>query len=396
MQFEVRALSGNAVTSVVVEALSEADARAQVAARSLQPISIRTTRNRLGQRGSSRSSRLSILLFSQELLALLEGGLTIVEAVDVLLEKESNAEARSVYAALARGLSEGKSFSACAAELPGIFPPLYVGVLRSAERTSSLPSALTRYIDYQTRSDAVRSKIVSASIYPAILAAVGIAVVLFLSAYVVPRFASVYQGTGRSLPLMSGWLLAWGQFVKANGPQLGAGIAFVLIAVFSWLRLASSREGLSRLLQSLPFFTERIKIYELTRLYLTLGMLLEGGLPITEALALSRGTLRADRRVALDKATKEILNGESIPEAFERAGLTTPVASRFMRVGEQSGRLGEMLIRSARYYDGEISRWIERFTRAFEPALMVIIGLVVGLIVVLLYMPIFDLAGSFQ
>lgn len=396
MQYEVRALSGNAITSVVVEALSEADARAQILARSLQPISIRAVRNRYGKRRSSRSSRLSILLFSQELLALLEGGLTIVEAVDVLLEKESNADARSVYAALARGLSEGKSFSACAADLPGIFPPLYVGVLRSAERTSSLPSALTRYIDYQTRSDAVRSKIVSASIYPAILAVVGIAVVLFLSAYVVPRFASVYQGTGRSLPLMSGWLLAWGQFVKANGPQLGAGIAFILIAVFSWLRLTSSREGLSRLFQSLPFFTERIKIYELTRLYLTLGMLLEGGLPITEALALSRGTLKADRRLALDKATKEILNGESIPEAFERAGLTTPVASRFMRVGEQSGRLGEMLIRSARYYDGEISRWIERFTRAFEPALMVVIGLVVGLIVVLLYMPIFDLAGSFQ
>ena len=134
----------------------------------------------------------------------------------------------------------------------------------------------------------------------------------------------------------------------------------------------------------------------MTRLYLTLGMLLEGGLPITQALALARGTLGGSQSSVLDGATREIVNGESLSDAFERAGLTTPVAARFMRVGERSGRLGEMLNRSARYYDGEISRWIERFTRTFEPLLMTAIGVVVGLIVVMLYMPIFDLAGSFQ
>jgi general secretion pathway protein F len=142
--------------------------------------------------------------------------------------------------------------------------------------------------------------------------------------------------------------------------------------------------------------SERVRIYGLTRLYLTLGMLLEGGLPVVEALRLARATLSADLRPQLDAAALQITNGESLSEAFERAGLTTPVSARFMRVGEHSGRLGEMLNRSARYYDGEISRWIERFTRTFEPLLMVAIGAVVGLIVVLLYMPIFDLAGSFQ
>jgi general secretion pathway protein F len=395
MRYEVRALGSDAVISVFVEALSEAEAKGQVRAQSLQPLSVRTVGGRRGGARAGGSARISILLFSQELLALLEGGLTIVESIDVLREKESNPGVRALYVAIDRGLAEGKSFSTCASDLTSVFPPLYVGMLRSAERTSSLPDALGRYIDYQTRIDAVRSKLVSASIYPAILAVVGAAVVVFLSAYVVPKFAAVYQGTGRSLPLMSGWLLAWGSFFESHGTAFSIGCAAALGAAVAWFRLGSSKAILGRLAGSLPFLAQRLKIYELTRLYLTLGMLLQGGLPITEALTLSRATVTSGRRSALDEATRAILNGESVSSAFERAGLTTPVASRFMRVGEQSGRLGEMLNRSARYYDGEISRWMERFTRAFEPILMVAIGLIVGLIIVLLYMPIFDLAGSY-
>jgi general secretion pathway protein F len=396
MQYEVRALNRNVVTSVLVEAMSEAEARSQVAAQSLQPLSVTLARRGIAAAVSAKPARISLPIFSQELLALLEGGLTIVESIDVLLEKEARPSTRALYAGIARGLAEGKSFSACTADLPEVFPPLYVGMIRSAEKTSGLTAALARYIDYQTRIDAVRSKIVSASIYPAILAIVGACVVGFLAIYVVPRFASVYEGSGRPLPLMSGWLLAWGGFAKSHSLEITVAIAVILLTLAVSFSMARSRGVATRLFLHIPVFSERVRIYGLTRLYLTLGMLLEGGLPITEALALSRGTLGLEQRDALDSASREILNGESLPEAFERAGLTTPVAARFMRVGERSGRLGEMLNRSARYYDGEISRWIDRFTRTFEPLLMVAIGVVVGLIVVLLYMPIFDLAGSLQ
>jgi len=396
MLYEVRALQGNVVTSVRVDALNESDARTQVLARALTPISVRIAGHGLRRLGASRSGGLSLLLFSQELLALLEGGLTIVESIDVLTEKESRPAVRTLYARIARGLTEGKSFSTCIEDVPEVFPPLYVGIVRSAEKTSNLGAALARYIEYQSRIDAVRGKIVSASIYPAILILVGLGVIGFLGAYVVPKFAAVYRGTGRSLPLMSEWLLAWGTWISGHVMQFVLIVA--LLAVVAWVALSigRSRGSLSALLVRLPVLSERVRVYALTRLYLTLGMLLEGGLPVVEALRLARGTLSADLRPRLDAASLQIVNGESLPEAFERAGLTTPVAARFMRVGEHSGRLGEMLNRSARYYDGEISRWIERFTRTFEPLLMVAIGAVVGFIVVLLYMPIFDLAGSFQ
>jgi general secretion pathway protein F len=396
MLYEVRALQGNVVTSVRVEALNESDARTQALARALTPLSVRIAGHGLRRIGTGRTGGLSLLLFSQELHALLEGGLTIVESIDVLAEKESRPAVRTLYARIARGLTEGKSFSTCIEDVPEVFPPLYVGIVRSAEKTSNLGAALARFIEYQSRIDAVRGKIVSASIYPAILILVGLGVIGFLGAYVVPKFAAVYRGTGRSLPLMSEWLLAWGTWISGHVVQFVLILALVAIAAWVALHIGRSRGFFSALLVRLPVLSERIRIYALTRLYLTLGMLLEGGLPVIEALRLARGTLSADLRPRLDAAALQIINGESLPEAFERAGLTTPVAARFMRVGEHSGRLGEMLNRSARYYDGEIARWIERFTRTFEPLLMVAIGTVVGFIVVLLYMPIFDLAGSFQ
>jgi general secretion pathway protein F len=395
MRYEVRALHRNAVTSLQVEALDEADARAQVIARSLQPISVEPLGKGLG-RARGGAQRLSLTLFSQELLALLDGGLTIVEAVGVLCDNETRPAIRGLYTAIARGLSEGKSFSACIEEMPHLFPALYVGIIRSAERTSSLTRALTRYIDYQTRLDAVRGKLVSAAIYPTILLVVGTGVVAFLGIYVVPRFATIYQGTGRPLPLLSEWLLAWGRLAATHAWQLGVGTVVAAVAGFFGVRALVARGYVGAVLKRIPWLAARVRIYELTRLYLTLGMLLEAGLPATEAMRLARGTVGADMRSRVDAAAREVVNGESLPAAFERAGLSTPVAARFMQVGERSGRLAEMLQRSARYYDEQIARWIERFTRTFEPLLMVGIGAIVGLIVVLLYMPIFDLAGSFK
>ena len=131
-------------------------------------------------------------------------------------------------------------------------------------------------------------------------------------------------------------------------------------------------------------------------LYLTLGMLLDSGLPIMQALALADASLPAHQRLAVQTATALIRGGEKLSASFARAGLTTSVGLRMMRIGEESGRLGEMMARAARFHDDETARWIDRFSRVAEPLLMVAIGLVIGTLVVLLYMPVFDLAGSFR
>jgi general secretion pathway protein F len=398
MQFDVRTLSADMVIShVLIDGRDEADARRQVEARGLFVSAIAPARGGiagLGRGGKARGKGLSLVLFSQELLALLTAGLGIVEGLEALLEKESSPATRSVLERLLAGLREGQRFSAVLAEQPELFPPLYIGIVKAAEGTSDLPRSLSRFIDYQQRIDLVRAKLVSAAIYPCILLLVGGGVSMFLIGYVVPRFAEVYQGAGRNLPWLSQQMLNWGQFAGAHPALLLGGVAAVLAALALGVRQLMGSGGIGRLLGRLPGIGERVRIYELSRLYLTLGMLSEGGITIIHAIETVQGMVSAGLRRNLQAARGAIESGLPLSTAFEANQLTTPISLRMLRVGERTGDMGPMLTQSAAFYDGEISRWIERFTRTFEPLLMAAIGLVVGAIVVLLYMPIFDLAGD--
>ena len=393
MQFAVRTLAPDmTIARMTVDAKDEADARRQVEARGLfvsqvEPLRAAGLRRR-------RGGSLSLVLFSQELLALLNAGLGIVESLEALLEKEASESTRGVLERLLGGLREGKRFSTVLSEQPDLFPPLFIGIVRAAEGTSDLPRSLSRFIDYQQRIDIVRAKIVSAAIYPCILLLVGGGVSLFLITYVVPKFAEVYQGAGRDLPFMSKVMLSWGQFAGAHTTLLLAGLAtLAALGILAWRRVTRDG-GVARLMARLPGIGERVRIYELSRLYLTLGMLAEGGITIVHAIETVQSMVSATVRANLVAARADIEAGQPLSSAFEAHQLTTPISLRMLRVGERTGDMGPMLTQSAAFYDGEISRWIERFTRTFEPLLMAGIGLIVGAIVVLLYMPIFDLAGD--
>lgn len=390
MRYAVRARGQAGIVSLTVDAFDPAAVRHQMATQNLRPLSIHPVR------ASGRQKPFPLALFSQELLALLEAGLTIGEAVEALQDKEGRPEVRDVLQRLLTDLKAGQRFSAALRQQPEHFPPLYIGLMQAAERTSSLPESLTRYLDYRMRLDQVRSRVVSALVYPAILAVVGGLVILFLLGYVVPRFAGIYQGTGRDLPWLSQWLMAWGSFAAAHGRSLALG-ALAAAAIFTLaLQHWRQHDGPQHLARRIPGVAPIVATFELARLYLSLGTLLEGGLPVLQALQLGEGLLSRRTLVGYRLATAAIARGTSFSDAFAAQGLATPVALRLLRVGERGGRLGEMLGRAARFHDGEIARAIDLFARSFEPMLMAAIGLVVGLIVVLLYLPIFDLAGSLQ
>lgn len=396
MRFEVRVYSDGQITSVFVEAMNQTDAWQQVAAQALRPLSAHAVQNPLSAWLGSKTQRFDLLLLSQELLALLEAGLNVIEVVDTLCERERHDGVRSVLDQVACRLREGHSFSGALDSLPDVFPALFVGIVRSSERTGDVQEALQRFIDYRKRLDNLRNKVISAAIYPALLGVVGLAVALFLGVYVIPRFAVVYQGSGRSLPMASALLMQWGSFAHAHLGTLLIGLVGLLVLMGVGWRNMAARGGPVILLRKLPVIKERIRLYELARLYLVLGMLLDSGLPIVQALSLAEASVPLDQRQALREAAGHIRDGERLSTVFENYGLTSTVGLRLLRVGEESGRLGDMMTRAARFHDEETGRWIERFSRMAEPLLMVAIGLVIGTIVVLLYMPIFDLAGSLR
>jgi len=394
MEFEIRALRGaEGLVTVALEAPDEISALEQARAQGLAVLSARP-RRALPSFASPFAARFPLLLFSQELVALLSAGLSLPEVVETFAEKEARPEFRRIFAALRESLYEGRSFSQALERFPETFPGLFVATVRAAERTGALAEALGRYIAYHERLDAVRRKVISASVYPIVLLGVGGLVVLFLLGYVVPRFAGVYEEVGRDLPWLSQLLLEWGRLINANGAILA--VVFVAVLIAATLGFTRLKEVAGRLARRIPAIGERLRVYHLARLYRTLGMLLRGGTPLVTALGMVSGLMPAAMRPQLAAGTQRIREGASISAAMEAAGLTTPVALRLLRVGEKSGEMAEMMDRIAAFHDEELARWIDLVTKLFEPLLMATIGVVIGVIVVLMYLPIFELAGSLQ
>lgn len=343
-----------------------------------------------------RSGRFPIMLFSQELLALLDAGLTLVEAMEALAEKEHHHDTKRVLDQIIARLYEGQTFSQALTQFPAAFPQLYVATVRASEKSGSMLDALTRYVGYQSQLEVVRKKLVSASIYPALLMGVGGLVTLFLLVYVVPKFSHVYEDMGGELPLLSRLLMQWGKLLEAHGWTVLVGCLAVLAALGYLASRPAFRLWLGKKLWQVPAVGERMRLYQLARFYRTLGMLLTGGMPAVVALDMASGLLTPALRDNLRQASQWVREGRSLSDSMEVHHLTTPVALRMLRVGERTGNMGAMMERIAGFYDEEMARWVDWFTRLFEPILMALIGVVIGGIVVLMYLPIFELAGSIQ
>jgi general secretion pathway protein F len=395
MRYQVKAVKPGAgdVVSLLLDARDLRDANEQAQAQGYLVVGVRPARAVALPQGIGKA-RFPLVLFTQELLALLRSGISLLEAIETLAEKESRPATASVLLGLVQRLKQGQSFSASLQAFPHTFPDLFVATVRASERTGDLHEALGRYVAYQTQLDGVKKHLVSASIYPAILIVVGGLVCMFLLGYVVPRFSRIYEDIGGNLPWLTRVLMAWGGFVEKRGWLLVALVCTAVAGLTVWLRQPSARRWMSRLFARIPAVGARVRVYQLTRLYRTVGMLLGGGTPVTQALAMVSGLLDHELQQRLDQAARSIREGQPISQSLDAHGLTTPVALRMLRVGERTGQMGQMMERIATFHEEELARWVERFTRVFEPLLMAAIGVVIGGIVVLMYFPIFELAGS--
>jgi general secretion pathway protein F len=395
MRFELKAIGpGGAVEALDFQAPDEVTAVRQVEGRGYTVLSVRA-KGSLGLPWR-RGERFPVALFSQELRVLLNAGLPLPEAIDTLAQKEKRGEWRGVIDRLGEVLREGQTFSSALEEFPQTFSPLYVATVRSSEKTSDLAPALGRYVAYAAQLEAIKKRVVNASIYPSLLIAVGGIVSLFLLLYVVPRFGRIYEERGSALPLFSRLLLTWGGAVDKHAPVVLSVLGAVILAGAYALRLSNVRTAIGDALWRLPALGERLKMYQLARFYRTIGMLLRGGTPLVAALDMGGELLHPLLRERLVRASQAIREGRGVSQSMEANGLTTPVALRMLNVGEKSGNMGEMLEQIAAFHDEEMARWVDWFTRLFEPILMAIIGLVIGAIVILMYMPIFELAGNIQ
>lgn len=396
MKFNLNAVRGAGdVVALTIAADDAAQARSVAAEQGWSVVSVRASNPFTAWLARSRTD-FGVELFIQELVSLLDAGLSLVEAVDLLAEKEQGRAAGTVLHGLRADLQRGQSFSAALERQSALFPPLLIATVRAAERTGDLQEAATRFLEYQQQLDRVRRKVISASIYPTLLLGVGILVTGFMLFYVVPRFSRIYDEIGGQLPFLTRMLIGWGRLLEEHALFALVGAALASAAAWFALTRAAARRWIAAQLWKMPAVGERLRVYELSRFYRTLGMLLKSGVALPAALDMAGGLLPPVLRLALQRAAREVREGQPVSRAFQRQGLTTQVSLRLLGVGEQTGRMPQMVERSARFYEDELARWIDWFTRLFEPALMILVGALVGLIVVLLYLPIFELAENMK
>jgi general secretion pathway protein F len=380
--------------------VSAADAQAAVSALRIDPrrvLSVKAAEpSPAAAPTPSRSRAFPLRLFSQELAVLLAAGIPLLEGLVTLREKETSASVIQALDAVIEQVQSGQPLSTALKSQPDAFDSLFIAVVQASERTGQTEQALREHAAYLAWVDALRSKLVGASIYPLTLVLAGFAVIVFLLLFVVPRFAGILEGVGGDMPAASRMLISIGR-VSGEHPWATAIAALTLLTlpVLAW-RQGALRQWVAARLWHLPLLGPKLHLLALAQFYRTASMLLGAGVPAISALRSARAVIAPRLRGSLDAAIERVDQGERLSVALQRSGLTTPVSLRMIRVGERSGGLGPMLRNAAEFYDEELSRLTEFVTRLVNPVLMLVMGVVIGSIVVLMYLPIFQLVEQVQ
>jgi general secretion pathway protein F len=365
----------------------------------------RSPRARISLTSLFRRNRFDLSLFVYELLALLRAGLALTEALETLDERRrqnsagTSVEEKGYYVLpeLIPLMQEGKSFSVALAAHPDCFSGLFVAMVSASEQTGGMTQALERYLQYDGQVSLVRQKLIAASLYPAMLLITGTVVAFFLIWFLAPRFGHVYEGmTHTELPLLSRWLISFGLFASDHTTASLACLTVTLAAAAALPMRPAVQQQCVAMLARIEWIGGILKLMQLTRFYRSLGMLLQGGVALLPSLEMTRELLPLTLQAGLTRSMLSIAQGKKMSQSLQHENLMTSVALRLLRAGERNGQIAGMLEQAALFHEREIMQWVERFARLVEPVLMLVMGLGIGLIVVLLYLPIFDLAGSLQ
>lgn len=390
-RFRAKILSASMSISLIdVEAMDESEARRFVESEGARLLDLRQVREiKITRR---RQKPFNLMVFNQQLFSLLEAGQTIVDSIEVLGQNDKRGHHRSIFDTLLKALREGCQLSEAMQKLPSAFPPLFVAMVRASETTGSVQTSVKRFTQYQTQVNEIRSKLMAAATYPAILLSVGFVVISFLMLYVLPRFSAIYDDVNKASDSL-GFVQMWGNFVRNNTSFAWLSLFAILGTVVTLIFHPAVRQSISRKLLNAPWVGEKIWLLQLSRMYRTLGMLLKSGVSVIAAMRMTQASLPLAMQSHLQTAVQEVSEGKPISSVMMKCGLSTEIAQRLLVAGESSGNLDDMMERIADFYDQETSMWIDTAGRLIEPALMVGIGLVIGGIVLMLYSPIFDLAN---
>ncbi len=388
--------SGEIIEGVYV-AQSEAALRRELEDKGLHVLSLKP---RLGFGSVSlggqrrRIKRHEFLVFNQELATLLKAGMPLVQSLDILRSRLSNPVFKSVLDDVYEKVRGGTALSDAFAAHNDLFPPIYTASLMAGERAGNLDAVLRRFVSYSKTVDTVRSKTISAMIYPVILVALAVLLVGIIVIKVVPTFAEFYGSFDAQLPLSTRMIVALSDFLRAQFWLILIVVVGAAVAFYSWLKQPGRGAEFDRLMLKLPIIGGSFHKFSTSQLARTLATLLQGGIPLVNALEIAASS-SGNRYMGkeLEVVVVRVREGQGFANTLLERRVVPDVAIKMIEVGESTGALTEMLNSLADFYDEEIETEVARFVTLIEPAMLVFMGVVIAGIVLALYLPLFELTS---
>ena len=335
------------------------------------------------------------LVFNQELLALVKAGLPVLRVWDLLIERARHQGFQQTLRMVRQDIRGGSSASEALARHPSYFSELYIATIKAGEQSGNLVEVLKRFITYLKLMIGLRQKVGKALAYPAFLILVGVAVVGFLLSYVMPTFISVYAETAKTLPAATQLLIDVVSTVKVYAlPGLALCIGLLVVGR-AYYATAKGQLAVDRFVLHAPILGAIFIKHHTIQLARTLGTILAGGTPLVDALHITKSAI-SNRYIAagVAEAVDEIREGTTLAAALDRPKVFPKLAVEMLSVGEETGSLEAMLHDVAEFYEGDLDLRLTQLTTWIEPVLLLIMGIVVGGIVILMYLPVFQMAGN--
>ncbi len=396
-----------------LDAASEADAINQLRQTGLYPTSVAAEgqgqsaaikkRAKATTKGKTKSVKVgvnakvkskSLMIFTRQLATLIDSGLPLLRGLTVLGRQEPNPIMKGTINTLADNVQTGSTFSESLQQYPRIFNKLYVNMVKAGELGGVLELVLNRLAEYQEKAQKLKNKIVAAMVYPIIVMFIAAGIMVFLMLVIVPRFEAIFEdmlGSKDKLPELTKFVIGFSRTMADNvWYLLGATIAIVV----GWRMMAATKGGrrwIDRMKLKLPLFGDVQSKTAISRFTRTLGTLVTSGVPILQALNITRDT--AGNTIISDAITKvhdAVKEGESMVAPLESSGVFPPMVISMVDVGEETGQLPEMLLKIADVYEDEVDNSVSALTSMLEPLMIVVLALVVGVIVMALFLPLID------
>ena len=340
-----------------------------------------------------------LMIFTRQLATLIDAGLPLLRGLTVLAKQERDLTLKATINSLADAVQGGSTFSEGLAQHPKIFNKLYINMVKAGELGGVLELVLNRLAEFQEKAQKIKNKVVAAMFYPIIVLFIAVVIMGFLLVFIVPKFEQIFHDMlgGKPLPALTQFVMGASNVVKNHIILIFMFVAAAAVGYNFFSRTVFGRNFIDKFTLKMPLFGDLVRKSSISRFTRTLGTLVTSGVPILQALNITRetagNTVIAD---AINKVHDSVKEGESIVQPLEASGVFPPMVISMIDVGEETGQLPEMLLKIAEVYDDEVDNAVSGLTSLLEPIMIVFLALIVGTIVIALFMPLITIIQEMQ